>query len=43
MTQMLLNALADQIRQLNATDPNIPQGYDEQLITNARGDLSRIF
>ena len=36
-----LNSLADQIRQLQTTDPNIPQGYDEQLITNARGDLSR--
>lgn len=35
-----LNSLADQIRQLATTNDNIPQGYDEQLITNARANRS---
>lgn len=35
-----LNSLADQIRQLATTNDNIPQGYDEQLITNARASRS---
>ena len=35
------NAIADQIRQLQTTNSNIPQGTDERLISNARLSYSK--